>query len=1014
MRILAILLILCWLIGLTSFSAAETDTAYFDKTFQGPIVLDMGTRYSLTTEIAGLPEKTIRIQVRILNKEKTKDNLSHIISIKRDRNPENHFMELVAVDDNKPSGECDFLNEDETQTINCNLTAKWKQGFFGEAKYMYEMDIQLYFEVDFDTAINAPDSEQWDIDVTIPAHEYPKNSGIIIGEKTYEFNITNYPVKPNVGFLDPVTLEQVTQITDDYYENIDESVKIFTELFGVRSYSFSPSVKKINIYFKAADESEWEFLGNPSHKKLGETELPGMGTINKYGYEFELNPEEVEWENGDYDLKFIGCAGPNTSDLLCGDETLLKINVNVPEDILTIDETPPELTNKYPKDGSVINDRKPLIAITANDPESGIDVASIEIKLDGEIVKANFDYDSNIVSHIPANNLDFRKHNVEITVFNKSEMPGSSTEKWDFEISEEPVPYIPPTADLSVASNRGEGPFDVDFSYFCGQGSALLSSCRLNFGDGNYTQLIGNDKTQVSGNIIYTYPTKEGSYNAILTAEDPSGYSANDTIKIYSLPPANKAPVINAILAIPQFSDPSTGDAVTINEGEGIQLTADANDPDGNELTYTWDFGDGEIDRSNSKKVYYSYYFTEGETTKKYRVTLTVSDGELEVSEIIDIIVEKALMKIKVIASAPGDEKIVKGNTINVRVEISNIFDELITAKDINAYFNDPANTFALTFDRAGIYYSGDFVATMQTPNTGYIFIVANTTIGIEKETAGTVFKVDFPSVDLREEVFTTPSIPAVGSTLENISVRLDYPDNTPVNNATVIGRIEGSDLGNILFSETASGVYEADLHYEVLPKDSGGLTLLMKATDEYGNGSEDFNEHRIETNPLNPLLNSLAGIIAILFVAGIGSFLLWQRFRDRKIIHSRLSTEKTSLQKELKKLKYQYHKRKISEAKYKDKVLRIEQNLAIVNELLGAEKTTDGKIDVSEKEKRKEKMILDMRNEIENIDKLVKKLRGREKKFSRKEIKEAILEEGYSLKIAEKVADILYKDKKN
>ncbi len=71
----------------------------------------------------------------------------------------------------------------------------------------------------------------------------------------------------------------------------------------------------------------------------------------------------------------------------------------------------------------------------------------------------------------------------------------------------------------------------------------------------------------------------------------------------------------------------------TLLAGEG------SSDPDGDILTYTWDFGDG-------RKAYKKYVYVKYDETGKYTINLTVSDGEYEDSDTLTINVISAKQKV--------------------------------------------------------------------------------------------------------------------------------------------------------------------------------------------------------------------------------------------------------------------------------------------------------------------------------------------------------------------------------
>jgi len=87
----------------------------------------------------------------------------------------------------------------------------------------------------------------------------------------------------------------------------------------------------------------------------------------------------------------------------------------------------------------------------------------------------------------------------------------------------------------------------------------------------------------------------------------------------------NRAPIIDVV------ANDSRGKPITISAGEEITFNASETfDIDGDDLSYTWDFGDGTT--GNGENITYSY-----ESKGNYWVTLTVSDGELDSNMTIQI-----------------------------------------------------------------------------------------------------------------------------------------------------------------------------------------------------------------------------------------------------------------------------------------------------------------------------------------------------------------------------------------
>jgi len=73
------------------------------------------------------------------------------------------------------------------------------------------------------------------------------------------------------------------------------------------------------------------------------------------------------------------------------------------------------------------------------------------------------------------------------------------------------------------------------------------------------------------------------------------------------------------------------GENLEIEVGVSALLNgAGSSDPDGDILTYTWDFGNG-------IKAYKKYVYVKYDETGAYTITLTVSDGEYEDSDTLTV-----------------------------------------------------------------------------------------------------------------------------------------------------------------------------------------------------------------------------------------------------------------------------------------------------------------------------------------------------------------------------------------
>ena len=96
---------------------------------------------------------------------------------------------------------------------------------------------------------------------------------------------------------------------------------------------------------------------------------------------------------------------------------------------------------------------------------------------------------------------------------------------------------------------------------------------------------------------------------------------------------ADTQPIVNA-------NGPYTGTV-----GQPIKLNATASDPDGDQLTYDWCFGDGSLNVTGELIVYHIYA-----QAGTYTAMITVSDGHNVVTEITTVTVNEAPTKDAVLA----------------------------------------------------------------------------------------------------------------------------------------------------------------------------------------------------------------------------------------------------------------------------------------------------------------------------------------------------------------------------
>jgi cytochrome c len=159
---------------------------------------------------------------------------------------------------------------------------------------------------------------------------------------------------------------------------------------------------------------------------------------------------------------------------------------------------------------------------------------------------------------------------------------------------------LSPTVDATADPKTGNAPLLVSFSANGSdpEGGALTYS--WDFGDG---------ATSLRQNPDHRY-MEPGTYSAKVTVKDPKGATGTATVQIVvNNPPGNVAPTVEAA------GDPTAGKPPL-----AVQFSATGTDPDGDPLTYAWDFGDG----GKSLLQNPSHTYT---TAATYTATVTVSDG---------------------------------------------------------------------------------------------------------------------------------------------------------------------------------------------------------------------------------------------------------------------------------------------------------------------------------------------------------------------------------------------------
>ena len=170
------------------------------------------------------------------------------------------------------------------------------------------------------------------------------------------------------------------------------------------------------------------------------------------------------------------------------------------------------------------------------------------------------------------------------------------------------VDTIPPKINFEnqgeeIVTNSGK----IDIPWSISEKATVYS--RLALPDNTTIPEIGfNEKIQEKGEYLYSFDQeKEGSYYFKLYAVDPAG---------------NKGELLQQKVRLNAKPRVNLGVNRSVYKGRDLTLSAEVNDPDGEVIKYSWDFGDNSS-RSNLVKPIHNYL-----ETGVYDVTLTCTDND--------------------------------------------------------------------------------------------------------------------------------------------------------------------------------------------------------------------------------------------------------------------------------------------------------------------------------------------------------------------------------------------------
>ncbi len=223
------------------------------------------------------------------------------------------------------------------------------------------------------------------------------------------------------------------------------------------------------------------------------------------------------------------------------------------------------------------------------------------------------------------------------------------------------IENLPPLAVISATPLSGFAPLTVQFD-------ASASSDPENGGLSYHWDLgTGLDESDlVAPSFIYSLP---GTYHVVLTVQDDFGNQAEAGVDII-VSAANEPPTL-----APYTTTPTQGPAPL-----RVAFVANASDPDGDMLSYFWDFGDGiTSSEPNPEHVFYD--------PGAYTVYVEVSDGEFTVNAQLFVAVDSGL-DIKEIEAELDWDKRQHGSKLKLEIELNSL-DNLRTDDAIRVAFGE-------------------------------------------------------------------------------------------------------------------------------------------------------------------------------------------------------------------------------------------------------------------------------------------------------------------------------------
>lgn len=552
-----------------------------------------------------------------------------------------------------------------------------------------------------------------------------------------------------------------------------------------------------------------------------EVTLDGTGSLDE-----EIENCTWSWESTTH--PDITVSPPNSSN-----PSFIIADVGTITFLLTLRD-PQDLSSTDQVDVIVEENQPPRVSISSPSP-SGMDGPFYEISTpiefsangttDPEDRPLSFNWSSNVSGQLSTKKFFTRTmsslgwHRLTLNVSDPND--GYTVETFDIKVREDPEP---PSARIFLKPSR------PDLRYAKSEGITLDGTATIdpNTGD-TQTTMNFTWRTNISGGMIIGYGAvltthlAEGHHNVTLDVLDTDGLedSAWIGIEVFNNPPRAQisAPDIKLRAGVP-----------TVNVSQPAEFIAGlSSDPDGDELTFHWDFGDGASETGETVIHSWNGYGA-------YNVTLTVDDG----SRTFSLDESVFALDVNYIPVAVVDQ--------GISVEVDERF-----AISANGSHDDDGDTleYRWDFNGDGSWDSSSFSSSWTYRSEGEYLVILQVSDGFAASRAESTVSVFFPNTRPQAQIANElkDGLVIVPLSDDRGEVELDAsPSIDPDDDADGDGEINGRERNNLTYSWDLDTSVDSDS--DGIPNndrddtgkkirlkldDSGTLTVRLNVSDPRG-----------------------------------------------------------------------------------------------------------------------------------------------------------------------------------